>query len=362
MRRIDKYIIRGISRPLFSTLFVLVGMIWLLQSIKFMDMLINKNASVADFLLVSVLMLPDMLLILIPLAAFSGVYSGLKKMVEDSEMDAIYSAGISRIDIIKPLIYFALCVVAVSYFVSLYAIPVSRMEFYALKDRVKNGNDSLYIEPGTFNKMNKDVTVYVEEIANNQWMRNIIVYDNSNENLPVTWTAEEGVLKVADNNQPSLVLLNGTRQELTEEQTSVLEFKSHQIDLSKRVEDKKVFRHKRAQERFVHELLETDHLTTEKEKDRFKGELYKRILWPLAPLALVLMPLYFLFAPIKRRFGMLKPGIYSIIGVVSFIALQMFSNSRITGGSESFIYVAIALEILIPIIFITLLFKENVKG
>jgi lipopolysaccharide export system permease protein len=362
LNKIDMYIVKVIGKPLLSTLFILVGMIWLLQSIKFMDMLVNKNAAFSDFFLVSILTLPDMLLILIPLATFSGAYSGLKKMVLDSEMDAIYSAGISRTEVIKPLMVVALVSVMVSYFISLYAIPVSRTAFYELKEKVKNDTDSLYIEPGTFNKMNSKVTVYVEEIENNQWMKNIIVYDNTHVELPVTWTAKEGVLKIGADNKPSLVLLNGTRQELSEEQTSVLQFKSHQIDLSQRVKDKKVFREKKAAERFVHELLDTEYLKSEKEKRKYKGVFYKRILWPLAPLALCLIPLYFLFAPIKRRFGLNRPSIYAIVTAVSFIAIQMFSNSRIVGGSDAFVYVAIGLEFIVPIIFTSLLIRENFKG
>lgn len=347
---------------MFSTLFILLGMIWLLQAIKFMDLLINKNASFSDFFLVSVLTIPDMLLILVPLSVFSGAYSGCKKMVLDSEMDAIYASGISRVGVMKPLLLLAFVATIFCYFISAYAIPKSRMSFYELKEKVRNDTDSLYIEPGIFNELNRNVTVYVQEIKDNQWMKNIIVYDNTRKELPVTWTAEEGVLKTSANNKPTLVLLNGTRQEMNAEQTSVLEFKSHQIDLTKESEDEKIVRPKKSSERYIHELLKIDHLKTDKQINKFKGEFYKRILWPLAPFSLVLIPLFFLFKPVKKRFGLAKPSIYSISFAVLFIILQMVFNSQIVSGSYVFIYLAISLEIIVPLVIISLLIKENSKG
>lgn len=360
MKKIDLYIIRVILRPFFSTLFILVGMIWLLQSIRLMDLVINKNMDLLDFLLMSVLLIPGMLIVLLPLSFFSGVYSGLKKMVLDSEMDAIYAAGISRLRVMRPLMLVSLIMVGATYFISLYAMPTGRIMFGDLKQEMQDNSDNLQVEAGTFNKMSEDITIYVEEIENNQWMKNIIVQDNTNKSIPVTWTAEEGVLKLDKYNNPNLFLIKGTRQELSDEQTSVLGFQSHQIDLSKQAKRKET-RYKKTSERFLLELLETDHLYTQKQKNKYKAAFYKRLLWPLAPLALMLIPLYFLFKPVKSRFGISRPSIVAIVCAVLFIALQMFFNSRISSGSEAFVAIAIALPFVVPAIFTGLLIRENLK-
>tara|TARA_Y100001960_G_scaffold118961_1_gene127398 strand:+ start:280 stop:1362 length:1083 start_codon:yes stop_codon:yes gene_type:complete len=360
VKKIDLYIIRVILKPFFSTLFILVGMIWLLQSIRLMDLVINKNMDILDFLAMSVLMMPSMLLILFPLAFFSGVYSGLKKMVLDSEMDAIFAAGISRLNILRPLFILSLIFVGITYFISLYAMPAGRIQFYEIKQKMQENADTLQVEPGTFNKMDENITIYVKEIQNNQWMKNIVVFDNTNKEIPVTWTAEEGVLKLDKNNKPNLFLLKGTRQEIGESQTSVLGFVSHQIDLSKEVKPRGQ-RVRKAGERFLLELLETDHLTREKDFNKYKAEFYKRLLWPLAPIALMIIPLFFLFKPVKNRFGISRPSLIAIVMAVSFVAVQMLLNSRISAGIDEFIYVAMAWPVVIPMIFFGLLVKENLK-
>ncbi|MCP4355109.1 MAG: YjgP/YjgQ family permease [Proteobacteria bacterium] len=360
MKKINWYIIKVISKPSAFSLFILVGMIWILQSIKFMDILINKNASMVDFLYISVLTLPDLLMLLIPLALFAGCYSGLKRMVLDSEMDAVYAAGISRLSLVKPLLLAAFIIVGVGYFVSLYAVPKSRMAFYDLSLELRQNADFLHVEPGIFNKVNKHVTVYVKEIESNQWLKNIIVYDNTHPESPVTWTAEEGVLRIGKDKKPRLVLLNGTRQEIKENQNAVLAFKSHQIDLFRQKSEKHI-RQKRPQEMFIHELLETDHLTTDKQKNKYKAKFYQKLLWPLSPFALVLIPLYFLFAPVKRRFGNGKPSVYAIVSALGFVMLQFWFNSRIEGGVQGFVALAIVLEIIVPLVLVTLLVKENLK-
>jgi len=360
VKKIDWYIIRVILKPFFSTLFILVGMIWLLQSIRLMDLVINKNMDLVDFLLMSVVMIPGMLLVLFPLSFFSGVYSGLKKMVLDSEMDAIFAAGISRLNILKPLFVLSLLFVGCSYFISLYAMPKGRMMFYELKEKVKSEADTLQVEAGTFNPVDENITIYVKDIKDNQWLKNIIVFDRSVPTSDVTWTAEEGVLKLDKNNEPNLILINGTRQEINNQQTSVLGFSSHQIDLTKQAHRKST-RPKKAAERYIHELLETDHLKTDKQRNKFKGEFYKRLLWPLAPIALMFIPLYLLFKPVKNRFGITKPSVYAIVLAVLFIALEMFFNSRISAGASTFVYLAMGLPVLVPTVFMALLIKENIK-
>jgi lipopolysaccharide export system permease protein len=359
VKKIDLYIIRVISKPFFSTLFILVGMIWLLQSIRLMDLVINKNMNIIDFLLMSVLLIPGMMIIILPLSFFSGVYGGLKKMVLDSEMDAIYSAGISRLRVLLPLFVVSIIAVGATYFISLYAMPAGRIKFAEVKSDLMNKSDSLQLEAGTFNKITNNITIYVKKIENNQWMKNIIVYDNTNADLPVTWTAEEGVLKLNKNNHPNLFLINGTRQEIGPEQTSVLGFKSHQIDLSKQSQTKEA-RSKKSSERFLLELLNTDNLTI-KQKDKFLREFYKRLLWPLAPLVLMLIPLFFLFKPVKSRFGISRPSIYAIVCAVGFVVVQMFLNSKITTDSNMVAYLAILWPFLVSIFFIGLLVKEKFK-
>jgi lipopolysaccharide export system permease protein len=361
LKKLDWYIIRVILKPFLSTLFILVGMIWLLQSIRLMDLVINKNMELLDFLAMSVVMIPGMLIVLFPLSFFSGVYSGLRKMVADSEMDAIFAAGISRTQLLKPLLFLTTIVIGLTYFISLYAMPAGRMAYQEIKQEVVNKADTLNIQAGTFNPMGKGVTIYVKEIENNQWLKNITVYDNSKKDVPVTWTAEEGVLKLDKHNKPNLFLINGTRQEVSDKQTSVLAFSTHQIDITRQIKPKTA-RVKKESERFLFELLETKHLTREKDFNKYKAEFYKRLLWPLAPLPLVFIPFFFIFKPIKRRFGIARPSLYSVVISVGFVSLQMLANSRIASGAYEFIPVATALPFVVTALFAGLLIRENYKN
>lgn len=363
MSKINTYIVKVVSKQLFSTLFILVGMIWLLKTISFLDILINKNASVADFLHISVLVLPDMLVVLIPLAMFAGAYAGLKKMVTDSEMDAIYAAGISRAKVMLPLLFVATIAVGATYFDSLYVIPKSRQSFYDLKDKLAQDSSLLAIEPGTFNSVSENITVYVQEIEENSWLKNIIVFDKTNQESPVTWTAEEGMVRLNANNKPSLALFNGTRQEVSVNgQTSVLEFRSHQIDLTPKVETaSQTIRKKKASEMYLPELFAERLIGTEKQRNKTKAVIYKRLFWPLASFAMALIPLYYLFKPVKRRFGIGRPSVYAIIMALGFVVLQLFFNSQVTSGKDLFAGLSIALEVVPPLLIIFVLLRENAK-
>ena len=63
----DRYIFRQMLRTSFAVMLTLVGIMWLFQTIRILELVINRGAPMTDFLLMSVTVIPLWLTISIPI-------------------------------------------------------------------------------------------------------------------------------------------------------------------------------------------------------------------------------------------------------------------------------------------------------
>ena len=68
MRRYFAYIFRQLIGPMLVVTFSLTGVIWLTQSLRFIDLIINKGLSFWLFLYLTLLLLPSLLTVILPIA------------------------------------------------------------------------------------------------------------------------------------------------------------------------------------------------------------------------------------------------------------------------------------------------------
>ena len=73
MTRFSLYIMKQISGPLILLTFSFSGVIWLTQSLRFIDLILNKGLSLGLFLYMTLLLLPSLLAIILPIALFVAV-------------------------------------------------------------------------------------------------------------------------------------------------------------------------------------------------------------------------------------------------------------------------------------------------
>ena len=102
------YIFRQtLSNSIISTL-VFVGIIWLSQSFKTIQLIINKGAGILEFFILSLYSLPSWLLLAIPFGIFAGCMISYLKLQNDHEILVIKSAGVNPLTLSKPAIFIAI--------------------------------------------------------------------------------------------------------------------------------------------------------------------------------------------------------------------------------------------------------------
>ena len=86
MTGVTRYLVtRLFGATLFIT-FAVTGVVWLSQSLRFIDLIINRGLSVVTFLELTLLLLPTFLAVIVPLALFCAVMYTYHRLTVDSEL------------------------------------------------------------------------------------------------------------------------------------------------------------------------------------------------------------------------------------------------------------------------------------
>ncbi|MGY8993440.1 MAG: LptF/LptG family permease, partial [Rhodospirillales bacterium] len=153
MDGITRYILRQLIIGMALVTAVLSCVVWLSQSLRFIDMIVNQSLNVGQFLYLTLLLLPNFLSIILPIALFTVVVFTYSKLIADRELIVMRSAGMSQLSLAKPVLILALPIVAFSYSLNAYFLPESYRLFRELQWDVRFSYSNVLLKEGTFNTL-----------------------------------------------------------------------------------------------------------------------------------------------------------------------------------------------------------------
>ena len=223
----NRYIIKNLVTPTLVFTFTLTGIIWLTQSLRFVDLIVNKGLSFIDFFYLSSLIVPSLLLIILPVSLFTTILFAYNKLIIESELIVLRGAGLNQFALAKPAIIVACMVTVLSYIISLYLLPSSYRQFKDKQAFIRDNYASLLLQEGVFNSPVNGLTIYLDKRDFNGKLTGILVHDTRDPDHPVTMMAEEGRLVKDQDGKHQFDLINGTRQEINHRdgQLSLLNFR-----------------------------------------------------------------------------------------------------------------------------------------
>ena len=186
MPAITRYILNQLLIVVSSVTLGLTFAVWLTQSLRFLDYIVNRGLPTATFFAFVGLLLPSFLGIVLPVAAFCAVLFVYNRLTMDSEMVVLRAAGLSHLQLARPAIITALGVSLVVYSITLYLQPLSYRAFKDLQYQIRHDYSTVLLREGHFNTMSDGVTVYVRERSADDELRGILVHDERQPDRPVT--------------------------------------------------------------------------------------------------------------------------------------------------------------------------------
>ena len=253
-----RYILVQLAVATLFVAFCLTCAIWLTQSLRFVDLIVNRGLSLATFVWFAMLLMPSFLAVVLPVAAFAAVLFTYNKLVMDSELVVMRATGLGPIALASPALILASAVMAAGYALSLYFLPVSYREFKDLQFQIRNNYASVLIQEGVFTSLGEGLTVYVAERARSGELGGILVHDDRDPEKRVTFIADRGLLLNSETG-PRVSMIDGSRQEWDRKQhrMSMLHFDRYTIELGQ-LSTALAERWREPRERFIHELFNPD--------------------------------------------------------------------------------------------------------
>jgi len=256
MRSLFFYVLRQIVGPFLLFTLLLTLVVWMTQALRLLDLVINRGQSAGIFAYLTVLMLPSLLVVIVPIAFFGAALYALNRLNSDSELVVMWSAGISRLQIALPVLAAAALAMAFTYACSLYLMPLGQG---VMRDKVfdiRADIGAAILREGAFTTPSEGLTVFIRELAPNGEIRGILVHDNRQPQRPLTYLAESGVL-VQSPEGARLVMQNGNIEqgEGRGARLSVLGFERYVFDLDQYAGPQRAS-DRDTNERYLAELLE----------------------------------------------------------------------------------------------------------
>jgi lipopolysaccharide export system permease protein len=291
MNTVSAYVFRQALGPLLAILGALAAIAILTQGLNQLDIIVTNRRAGFAFAWVTILALPQLISLILPMAVFIAVVYALNRMQSESEIAVLYGAGISRQRIARPVMQLATLAALMHLAINVIIQPASfeerRQVFYELRTDIA----SSLIEEGSFTFPTEDLTLYARERGGGGELRDLLIND-ARPQYSITYTARAGAI-VTIEGRPAIVMRDGQVQRQTETgSVDVLDFDRYVLQLGEDFQEPELFFLK-ASDRTLYQLFFPD-LTThydQRNVDQFLAEAHARLSAPLLNLALAMVAL-----------------------------------------------------------------------
>lgn len=317
MTRLDRYIFRQLFLALLAVTTGLAALVWLTQSLRFIELVLDRGLSFMVFIELTGLLLPSFFAVILPITTFVVALFVYVRLAVDRELVVMRAAGISQWRLAWPAILLSLLSVGICYALNLWLVPQSQAAFRAWQFEIRNELAAILVQEGVFSSVGDDLTVYARYRDPDGTLRGILVHDAREKGAPVTILAEAGRITPTPNG-PRVTLENGQRQQVERVppppgsppgtpptlRLSVLSFSENSIGLARAAKGDES-RYRNAQERSLDELLHPDPAEHISDRDlkRFRAEAHQRLAGPLNALGFGLVAMATALTGQFRRHG-----------------------------------------------------------
>jgi lipopolysaccharide export system permease protein len=236
--RYDRYILSQLIVLFGFFSLVLISVYWINEAVDLFDSLIADGQTLSVFLEFTALTLPQIMLMVLPVAAFVATLYIFNRMIGESELVVLQTAGLSALRLLRPVLVFGLIVgVLVGVLANILA-PVARSQFIDRSQEVQEDLTGRFLREGQFIHPTDGLTVYIREITELGEFRDLFLQDRSDPRIETTYTASRALLVRSDTG-PRLVMFDGLAQTLdpATQRLATVRFEDFTYDIGALIEE-----------------------------------------------------------------------------------------------------------------------------
>jgi lipopolysaccharide export system permease protein len=333
MRLIDRYLLRQMLGPTLLATGALTAVGLLSQSLAGLDLIVNQRQSAVVFLKVTLLYMPQLMNMILPIAVFVAALVALNRLHTEQEIVVCFAGGMSRWRVIAPAIRLACAIAFIALLLNLFVQPAA---FRAMREElfaVRTDLASTLVREGEFTEPSPDLTVYTQNIDGSGVLHNLFIHQKKANGGATTYTADQG--RIAKRfGRPVLIMRNGSTQEFSQKGVlNFLTFDEYVFDLSPLTESTELV-HYKASDRYPHELFFPDLSQSWEQRNRksLLAEGHARIASPLYNIAFMAMALAAIIGGGFSRLGYgrriaVMSGLAALIRIIGFVVQAACSGN-----------------------------------
>ena len=213
MKRIDRYILKTMLILFGFFALVLVAVYWVNRAVSLFERLIADGQTAMVVLEFTLLTLPMVISVVLPVAAFAATAYGTNRLSGESELVAMQAAGLSPWRLARPVLVFGM-VIAVMVAVLVNAlVPMARARLAERQAQVAENVTAQFLNAGVFQYPAAGITLFIRDITPLGELEGLFLEDARNPADVSSYSAERALLVKSDTG-PKLVMVNGVIQSL----------------------------------------------------------------------------------------------------------------------------------------------------
>lgn len=234
MARFDRYILAQLMVLFGFFALVLVAISWINQAVRLFDQLIGDGQSAVIFAEFTALTLPNVIRLVLPMAAFAAAVYVTNRLTSESELVVMQATGFSPWRLARPVLYFGVIVGVMMALLTHFLVPASLGQLRLREAEIAQNITTKLLSPGAFLHPAPGITFYVRDITPEGRMEDIFLSDRSDPVRAVTYSAARAHLVDVDG-APRLVMLDGMVQaySATSDRLSVTHFTDFSYDIGR---------------------------------------------------------------------------------------------------------------------------------
>lgn len=328
MSRIDSYILKLMLIFFGFFALVLVAVYWVNRAVSLFETLIGDGQTALVVLEFTLLTLPLVISVVLPVAAFAATAYGTNRLSNESELVAMQAAGLSPWRMARPVLVFGLFVGLMVAILVHALVPMARARLAERQEQIAENVTAQFLNPGVFQYPASGITLFIREISPVGELEGIFLEDARNPESSTSYSAEKALI-VKSETGPKLIMINGMIQAMSAKagapRLSVTRFADMAYDLGGMFGGSKA-RGRDLRDYGTLRLLSPDQAlltATGAEPARARLEAHERIAQPLLSPVAAMLGFAALLVGGFSRFGVWRQIAWA---VVALILVQLLTN------------------------------------
>ncbi len=356
MRLIDRYLFRQLLGPTLLAVAALTGVALLSESLSGLDYIVNQRQSAIVFLKLTLLHLPELTNLTLPIAVFVAALVALNRLHTEQEIIVCFAGGMSRWRVISPAIRLASWITLLALIMNFWVQPLAFRTLRELLTGIKTDVTATLVREGEFTQPVPGLTVYAQSIDSKGDMHNLFIHQTKDDGSATTYMANSGRIEKRDGG-PVLLMHDGSTQEFSPRGVlNFLTFSEYPYALDQ-VSNPDALVHYKPSDRYLHELFHPDLQQTWEQRNR-KGLLaegHARIASPLYNITAMAMALSAILGGGFSRLGYgrriaLVGGAAILVRILGFVA-QSASDGTVWVNTLQYAIPVVATAVALRTIF-----------